>query len=327
MRASPGRFAARLIAGLLACAPVVDALAAPPYPSHPVTLVVPFAPGGYTDVVARVLAEKMGPALGQQVIVENRPGAGSTIGTAYVAKAAPDGYTVALVGMSQVMGPWLYKSLSYDPLKDFVPIGMLVEAPSVLVVNPKLPAKNVAELIALAKAQPNAIGYASSGNGSTQHLVGALFASMSGVQLNHIPYRGSNQSLVDVIGGQVAMSFVGVPNALAQIKAGRLRALAVTTAARSADLPDVPTLQEAGLKGFNVAGWLGMIAPAHTPPEVVLRLQTEAARALESPDAIRALRGAGVNVRLTDGPEFDKLLHSEYDRWGKVITQAGMKVE
>ena len=212
---------------------VVDAVAAPPYPAKPITLVVPFAPGGYTDVVARLLAEKMAPALGQQVIVENRPGAGSTIGTAYVAKAAPDGYTVALVGMSHVMGPWLYKTLPYDPLKDFVPVGLLVEAPSVLVVNPRLPAKDVKELIALAKAQPGALGYASSGNGSTQHLIGALFASASGIQLNHIPYRGSNQSLVDVIGGQVAISFVGVPNALSQIKAGRLRALAVTTSVRA----------------------------------------------------------------------------------------------
>jgi tripartite-type tricarboxylate transporter receptor subunit TctC len=320
------RIVATALIGATASLTIV-ASAAPPYPSKPVTIIVPFAPGGYTDVVARLLAEKMSPALGQPVIIDNRPGAGSTIGTGYVAKAAPDGYTVALVAMSQVLGPWLYKSLPYDPFRDFVPIGQLVDAPSILVVNPKVPAKTVQELIALAKAKPDSIGYASSGNGSTQHLIGALFASMSGTQLSHIPYRGSNQALVDVIGGQVAISFVSVPNALSHIKAGRLRALAITTATRSADLPDVPTLQEAGLKGFDVAGWLGMVAPAHTPPEVIHRLQAEVAKALSTPEAVHALAVAGVNLRLSDGPEFDKLLHSEFDRWGKVITQAGIKVE
>ncbi len=306
---------------------VGTAAAAPAYPTRPVTIVVPFAPGGYTDVVARLLAEKMAPSLGQPVIIDNRPGAGSTIGAHYVAKAAADGYTVALVGMSQVLGPWLYKSLPYDALKSFVPIGKLVEAPSVLVANPSLPVRSVADLIALAKAKPKTIGYASSGNGSTQHLIGSLFASQTGTQLNHIPYRGSNQSLIDVIGGQVAISFVGVPNALAQIKAGRLRALAVTTAQRAPDLPDVPTLQEAGLKGFNVAGWLGLVAPARTPPEVVARLQAEAAKALSTPDGRRALAQAGVVLDITNAADFDRLLHSEYERWGKVIAESGTKVE
>jgi tripartite-type tricarboxylate transporter receptor subunit TctC len=297
------------------------------YPSKPITVVVPFAPGGYTDVVARLLAEKMGGLLGQPVIIENRPGAGSTIGTNLVAKAAPDGYTLGLVAISQVIAPRLYKELPYDAMNDFVPVGRLVDAPSVLVVNPALPVKSVADLIALAKAKPRTIGYASSGNGSTQHLIGSLFASMTGTQLNHIPYKGSNQSLVDVIGGQVAISFVSVPNALPHIKAGRLRALAVTTATRTPDLPDVPTLQEAGLKGFDVAGWLGIVAPAKTPPEIVARVQQASAQALSTPDARRALAAAGVNLNLSDGAAFGKLLHSEYDRWGKVIAGAGTKVE
>jgi tripartite-type tricarboxylate transporter receptor subunit TctC len=297
------------------------------YPSKPITIVVPFAPGGYTDAVARLLAEKMGTLLGQPVIIENRPGAGSTIGTNLVAKAAPDGYTLGLVAMSQVLAPWLYKQLPYDALNDFTPIGRLVDAPSVLVVNPALPVKSVADLVALAKAKPKTIGYASSGNGSTQHLVGSLFASMTGTQLNHIPYKGSNQSLVDVIGGQVAISFVGVPNALPHIKAGRLRALAVTTATRAPDLPDVPTLQEAGLKGFDVAGWLGIVAPAKTPPEIVARIQQASAQALSAPDARKALAAAGVNLNLSDGAAFGRLLRSEYERWGKVIVESGTKVD
>lgn len=311
--------------GLLRIAAGVRAAA--PYPSKPVTVIVPFAPGGYTDVVARLLADKMGALLQQPVIIENRPGAGSTIGANLIAKAAPDGYTIGLVAMSQILAPWLYKSLPYDALNDFAPIGRLVDAPSVLVVNPSLPVKTVADLVALAKAKPKTIGYASSGNGSTQHLVGSLFASMTGTQLNHIPYKGSNQSLVDVIGGQVAISFVGVPNALPHVKAGRLRALAVTTATRAPDLPDVPTLQEAGLKGFDVAGWLGMVAPAKTPPEILARLQRASADALGTPDARRGLAVAGVNLNLSDGPAFGRLLRSEYERWGKVVAEAGTKVE
>ena len=297
------------------------------FPSQPITLVVPFAPGGYTDVVARVLAENMSPALGQPVVIVNRPGAGSTIGTNTVAKAKPDGYTIGLVSMSLVIGPFLYKPLPYDPVKDLVPIGLVADAASVLVVNPQVPAKTVQEFVALAREKPNTLGYASSGNGSTQQLIGAMFASMSGVRMNHIPYRGSNQSLIDVIGGQVASSFVGVPNALSNVKAGRLRALAVTTSRRSDDLPDVPTMQEAGLAGFDVAGWLGLVAPVGTPPDAIDRIRTEAAKALSSPAGLRALRSAGVNLHLSDGPTFARLLHTESERWEKVVAESGVRID
>ncbi|MEI6304100.1 MAG: tripartite tricarboxylate transporter substrate binding protein, partial [Betaproteobacteria bacterium] len=227
------------------------------WPSRPVKLVVPFSPGGFTDVVARILGQKLTESLGQPVIIENKPGAGSTIGSDYVAKSKPDGYTLVMVSTTQVSSPWLYKSMPYDVFKDFTPIMKLVEGPYVLVANPKLPVKSVAELLALAKAQPGKLDYASSGNGSAQHLVGAMFATMGGVNINHVPYKGSGQAMQDIVGGQVQLGFVGMPNALPYIPSGRLRALAVTTRKRSPDLPDVPTMDEAGIKGYDATIWLG----------------------------------------------------------------------
>jgi tripartite-type tricarboxylate transporter receptor subunit TctC len=311
---------------LLAASPSV-AFAADAYPSQPITLIVPFAPGGYTDVVARLLVDKMTPLLGQSVIVLNKAGAGSTIGTKQVQLAKPDGYTIGLVSMTFVLGPLLYKPAPFDPVKDFVPIGVLAETPTVMIVNPEIPAKTVKEFVALAKSKPGQLGYASSGNGSTQHLVGAMFTSTTGITMTHVPYRGSNQALVDVLSGQVASSFVGIPNALSSIKAGKLRALAVTTTTRAADLPDVPTMQEAGLAGFNVAGWLGLIAPAGTPPDIVAKVREAAAKALQNPDAEKALRAAGVDLRLSDGPAFTQLLQAETNRWSKVVADANVKVE
>ncbi|ALM83352.1 tripartite tricarboxylate transporter substrate binding protein [Bordetella sp. N] len=298
-----------------------------PYPSAPVRLIVPFAAGGFTDVVARLLGEKLGGVLGQPVVVENRVGAGSTIGTDYVAKSPADGYTLALISTTHVIAPWLYKSLPYDPMKSFAPITKLVDSPYVLVTNPqKLPAKNVAELIALAKAKPGQIDYASSGNGSSQHLAGALFASMADVQLMHVPYRGSGQALADIMGGQVSMGFLGVTAALPQIRAGRLRALAVTTTQRSADLPDVPTLDEAGVKGYEATIWLGLLAPAGTPPDVVRRLHDTAAQVMQTDDARKALATAGLTLSLDSSAQFGQLLESESAKWGKVVKQTGATV-
>ena len=232
------------------------------WPSRPVKLVVPFSPGGFTDVVARILGQKLTESLGQPVVIENKPGAGSTIGSDYVAKSKPDGYTLVMVSTTQVSSPWLYKSMPYDVFKDFTPIMKLVEGPYVLIANPKLPVKSVADLLALAKAQPGKLDYASSGNGSAQHLVGAMFATMGGVQINHVPYKGSGQAMQDIVGGQVQLGFVGMPNALPYIPSGRLRALAVTTRKRSPDLPDVPTMDEAGIKGYDATIWLGLLGPA-----------------------------------------------------------------
>ncbi|WP_144629841.1 tripartite tricarboxylate transporter substrate binding protein [Bordetella genomosp. 13] len=298
-----------------------------PYPSAPIRLVVPFSPGGFTDVVARLLAEKLGGALGQPVVVENRMGAGSTIGTDFVAKSPADGYTLALISTTHVIAPWLYKSLPYDPLKSFSPVIKLVDSPYVLVTNPQtVPAKSVAELVALAKSKPGRIDYASSGNGSSQHLAAALFASMTDVQLMHVPYRGSGQALNDIMGGQVSMGFLGVTAALPQIRAGRLRALAVTTTERSPDLPDVPTLDEAGVKGYEANIWLGLLAPAGTPPEVVQRLHDVTAKVMQDDEARKALAQAGLTPSMGSSAQFGQLLATESVKWGKVVKQTGATV-
>lgn len=296
------------------------------YPSNPIRLIIPFAPGGFTDVVGRLLAEKLSPALGQPVIVENRMGAGSTIGTDYVAKSPPDGYTLALISTTHVIAPWLYKTLPYDAIKSFAPITKLVDSPYVLVVNPKVPAHTVGELIALAKSKPGRLDYASSGNGSSQHLVAALFSNMADIKINHVPYRGSGQAMADIIGGQVSMGFLGVTAALPQIKAGRLRALAVTTARRSPDMPDVPTLDEAGVKGYEATIWLGLIAPAGTPQAVLDKLHDTTAKVLADADARKALAGAGLELSLGSEIEFGQLLQSESQKWGKVVRQTGATV-
>jgi tripartite-type tricarboxylate transporter receptor subunit TctC len=296
------------------------------YPSNPIRLIVPFAAGGFTDVVARLLAEKLGPALGQTVIVENRVGAGSTIGTDYVAKSPPDGYTLALISTTHVISPWLYHKLPYDAIKSFAPVTKLVDSPYVLVVNPKVPAKTLGELIALAKKEPGKLDYASSGNGSSQHLSAALFASMAGIKLNHVPYRGSGQALTDIIGGQVSMGFLGVTAALPQIQSGRLRALAVTTMQRSVDLPNVPTLDEAGVKGYEATIWLGLIAPAGTPKAVLDKLHDTTAKVFNEPDARKALAQAGLTLSLGSQAEFGQLLQSESNKWGKVVEQTGATV-
>ena len=296
------------------------------WPSRPVKLVVPFSPGGFTDVVARILGQKLTESLGQPVVIENKPGAGSTIGSDYVAKSKPDGYTLVMVSTTQVSSPWLYKSMPYDVFKDFTPIMKLVEGPYVLIANPKLPVKSVADLLALAKAQPGKLDYASSGNGSAQHLVGAMFATMGGVQINHVPYKGSGQAMQDIVGGQVQLGFVGMPNARPYIPRGRLRALAVTTRKRSPDLPDVPTMDEAGIKGYDATIWLGLLGPAGLPRDIVIRLNNEITKALSSAETRKLILAAGVEVSTSSPEEFTALLRSEYDKWGKVVKETGATI-
>jgi tripartite-type tricarboxylate transporter receptor subunit TctC len=296
------------------------------YPERPIRIIVPFAPGGFTDVAARILQKELGAAIGQAVIVENKAGAGSTIGTAEVAKAKPDGYTLAMVSTTHVISPHLYKQMPYDALRDFTPVMRLAEGPYVLVVHPSFPARSVAELVALAKKEPGTIDYASSGNGSAQHLVGALFMRMTGAELNHVPYKGSNQAMSDVLGGQVKVSFVGVPNALPNLANGKLRALGVSTAKRYADLPNVPTIAEAGVPGFEATVWLGLLAPPGTPREVVQRLNAEVVRVLAAPEAKRLMASAGVEVATSSPEEFGRLLQSEFERWGKVVRETGATV-
>lgn len=297
------------------------------YPTKPVKLIVPFAPGGFTDVVARILGLRLSTAMGQQFVIENKAGAGSIIGTDFVAKAAPDGYTLVMVSTTHVISPWIYKNMPYDPIKSFTVVSKLVDSPYVLLVNPKVPARNVQEFIALAKAAPDTIHYASSGNGSSQHLMGGLFVSMTGARLKHVPYKGSGGAATDLVAGVVESSFAGVPNALAQVPQGRLKALAVTTAKRIPQLPDVPTLQEAGVPGYEASVWLALLAPAGTPRDIVTRLNTEIGKLMSSPETRKALYDAGVEVAHSTPEAMSEYMVQEMDRWGKVVKETGIKLE
>ncbi len=314
---------------LLSCFLGVTASAAlaQAYPNKPIKLIVPFAPGGFTDVVARILGQKLSVSLGQPFVIENKAGAGSTIGTDFVAKAAPDGYTLVMVSTTHVISPAIYPKLPYDPIKSFTPVGKLVDSAYVLLVNPKVPANNVAEFIALAKASPDKIHYASSGNGSSQHLMGGMFAAMAGVKMKHVPYKGSGGAANDLVAGVVESSFAGVPNAMAQVPAGRLKALAVTTSKRIPQLPDVPTMQEAGVPGYNASVWLGLLAPAGTPKEVVMKLNAEIAKVLSAADTKKELYAAGVEADISSPEALNTLMVQELDRWGKVIKDAGITMQ
>lgn len=297
------------------------------YPTRPVKIVVPFGPGGFTDVTARILAQKLTVAMGQSFVIENKPGAGSIIGTESVAKSPADGYTLVIVSSTHVISPSIYKKIPYDPIKSFTPISKLVDSPYVLLVNPKVPAKNVQEFVALAKSKPGTIHYASSGNGSAQHLIGGLFASMTQAPLKHVPYRGSNLAATDLVAGVVESSFAGVPNALVHVPTGKLRALAVSSAKRVAQLPDVPTMQEAGVAGYDASVWLALLAPAGTPPAIVNRLNTEVAKIMTAPDSQKALFDAGVEVSLSSPDALGKLMATDLVRWSKLIKEIGIELE
>ena len=305
---------------------LATAAQAQPYPTRPIKIIVPFGPGGFTDVAARILQKELAPAIGQSIIIENKPGAGSTIGTAEVSKAQPDGYTLVMISTAHVISPHLYKSMPYDPIKDFTPVMKLAEGPYVLVVHPSLGVNSVRELIALAKSKPNTVDYASSGNGSAQHLVGALFVTMAGAPLSHVPYKGSSQAMNDVLGGIVKVSFVGVPNALPNLNSGKIKALAVSTRKRYDDLPDVPTLDEAGVKGYDATIWLGLLAPPGTPRDIVDKLNTSITKILSTPEAKKLMASAGVDVATSSPEDFHKLMQSELDRWGKVVKETGATV-
>ena len=296
------------------------------WPSRPIRMVVPLSPGGFADVPGRILAARLSSLLGYNVFVENRPGAGGTIGADFVAKSAPDGYTLLFTGTPHVISAWVYKKLPYDPLKDFEPVALVASGPYVLVVNPQLPVHSIRELIAAAKAQPGKIDYASSGNGSAQHLVSALFASMAGIELNHVPYKGSGPAMQDLLGGQVKVSFAGIPNVLPHVKAGRLRALAVSTPQRSPDLPEVPTAAEAGVPGYQATLWLNLAAPAGTPGEIVQRLYAETAKALQDAELQQSFRAAGVEASPMSPQELAGFMRGEFEKWGRVVRDTGATV-
>ena len=296
------------------------------YPARPIRMIVPFSPGGATDVPARIVAQRLSEALGQQVIIDNRPGAGSMLGAEAVAKASPDGYTLLLTATTHVISASLYTKLPYDAVRDFAPVMLIGSGPNVLTVHPSLPAKSVRELIALAKARPNKIDYASSGNGSAQHLFGALFMSMANITMMHIPYKGSAPAITDLISGQVSVGFPGIALVLPHSRAGRLRALAVTSEKRSKAMPEVPAIAEVGVPGYAATLWSGLLAPKSTPPEVIQKLYDEIAKLLRLPDVESTFLATGTDVTISTPDQFGQFLKAEYDKWAKVIKAVDARV-
>jgi tripartite-type tricarboxylate transporter receptor subunit TctC len=297
------------------------------WPSKPITLIVPFPPGGTTDVLARALAEKLSQSLGQPVIVESKPGAGATLGADYVAKSKPDGYTLLVGAVHHTIATSVYKKLPYDFQRDFAPITTVALVPNVLVVNASTPAKNVTELVALAKAQPGKSTYGSNGNGTAQHLIGTQFQNLTGTQLIHIPYKGSGPLATDLLGGQITMSFDTVTPVLQHIKGGKLRALAVTTAKRSAALPDVPTLDEAGLKGFNIGTWFGVLAPAAVPKDIVARLNTEMVKVIQSPEFRKRMDEIGAEPVGNSADQMAQQIKGETEKFAKLVKDGKVTIE
>jgi len=298
------------------------------WPQKPIRLVVPFPAGGPADVAARMLAQKMNEDWGQPVIVDNRPGAGGNIGADFVAKSPPDGYTIVMGAVStHAINVTLYSKLPYDPIKDFAPITLITSVPNVLVVHPSVPARNVKELIALAKARPGALNFASGSTGSAGHLAGELFKAMAHVDMVHIPYKGAAPAVVDLMAGQVSLMFDNLASALPNIRAGRVRALAVTTLRRSPMLPELPTISEAGLRGFDVATWFGVLAPAGTPPEIVTKLNAEIVRILRTPEMKERLATLGAEPVGNKPEEFAAFIKAEIPKYARVIKASGARAD
>ena len=303
-------------------------LAAQSYPERPVTLVVPFAPGGSTSIVARAVSDKMSEALGQKIVIDNRAGAGGTIGTKAVANSPPDGYTLALGYTGTLaIGPTLYGNAGYDPRKDFAPIGMIGNAPNVMVVNPSFPVKTIAELIAYAKANPGKVSFGSAGVGTASHVSGEYFATEAGIKLQHIPYKGTGPVLTDLIGGHIPMAFAPVPASHSQITSGTLRALAVASPTRSSLLPNVPTIAEAGLPGFDASLYYGLIAPAGTPRPIIDKLNAALRAALASDEVKNRLVADGTDVTPSTPEEYAAFLDKDENKWSQIIKASGAKAE
>ena len=297
------------------------------YPSKPIRLVVPFGAGGTTDVLARAIGQRLTEAWGQPVVVENRPGAGGNIGTESVAKSAADGYTMLLISVGFASNPALYSKLPFDPIKDFAPVTLVATTQNVLIVHPSVPARSARELIQLAKSRPGQLNFGSSGTGTSQHLAGELFKSMAGVQMQHVPYRGSAPALTALIGGEVSLMFNNLLTALPHVKAGRLRALAVTSAERSPAAPEIPTMAESGLPGYDVSTWYGLLVPAGTPKEIVARLNAEVVRILNLPELKERLRSQGADVIPSTPDQFAAHIRQEMVKWAQVVRQSGARAD
>ncbi len=297
------------------------------YPVKPIRIIVGFSAGGPTDTAARLVGHKLTERWGQPVIVDVRPGAGGNIAAEYVAKAAPDGYTLLLPAFAHAVNPSLFSNLPFDTVRDFAPVAMFSSAANVLAVHPSVQARSVSDLIALAKAAPGHLTYGSAGNGTASHLAGELFNMTAGTSITHVPYKGSAPASVDLLGGHISAAFPGVAIALPHSKAGRMRALAVTSLRRSKQMPDVPTMAEAGLKGFEVVSWYGLLAPAGTPADIVQRLNAEVNRALLEPDATERLVSFGAEAVQSTPAEFAEFIRNEITKWAKVARAAGLRAD
>jgi tripartite-type tricarboxylate transporter receptor subunit TctC len=317
-----------LVAAGAALALACSCVQAQTYPAKPVRIVVPVAPGGATDILTRALGQRLAATWGQQVLVDNRPGGGSNVGFEVAARSPADGYTLLMAQPAFTINVSLYKKLVYDPMRDFTAVTLAATGANVLVVHPSVPAYSLKDFIALAKAKPGQLNYASSGNGTTPHLSGELFNAMAGVKLVHIPYKGAGASVTDLLGGHVDLAFVSLSSVAPQLKANRLRALGITSARRSALMPELPTFAEAGLKGYEVTGWYGVVAPNGTPKEIVSRLHADISRALAVDEMIQSLNTFGLEPAPSASPEeFTAFLQAEISKWARVVKASGAKAD
>lgn len=315
------------LAGAFACA-AYAATPASDYPNRPIRMIVAFAPGGGSDTAARIIAQRLMTSLGQQVVIDNRGGASGTLGHAIGAQATPDGYTLMWTSIGPIaVNPSLYKKLSYDPLRDFDTITLTVDSLNALVVHPSVPAKTVKDLIALAKSQPDKLSYGSSGNGGAGHLAGELFNLMAGVKIVHIPYKGGGPAMIDLMGGQIQAIFATLATALPHIKSGKIRGMAVTTAKRAPMIPELPTIAESGLPGYEAANWYGLLAPAGTPKPIIERLNKEVIKVLEIPEVRASFFNQGMLPQTSTPEAFRAYLKSEIDKWGNLIRKIGISAD
>jgi tripartite-type tricarboxylate transporter receptor subunit TctC len=297
------------------------------YPARPLRLIVPFAPGGGTDTLARAINTKLTEAFGRQVVIDNRPGAGANIGAEMAAKSAPDGYTLLMVSLSHAINASIYSKLNYDLIRDFAPVTLLAGTAHVLVVHPSLPARTVKELVALAKARPGQLDYASSGSGSTSHLAAALFGAMTGATMNHIPYKGGGPAVIALVGGEASVGFATTPSVIQHVRSGRLRGLAVTSLQRLPSAPDLPTVSESGVAGYEAVAWYALLVPAGTPREIVVRLHAETVRILGLADVRERLDAAGFEVMTSSPERCGTYMKSEVEKWAEVVKASGARVD
>jgi len=318
------KFGSSLLAAVCALVALTTPAAAQDYPARTVRVIVPFPPGGFNDIVARIIATQMTERLGRQVIIDNRTGAGGVVGTEQGAHAPPDGHTLLIASLALTINPWFHK-VSYDPVKSFAPVAILATAPNVISVQPGLPAKTVKDLIALARKQPGKLQYASAGVGSFMHMGPELFKQMAKVDILHVPFRGAGPALIDVMGGNTHLSFASVPSSITHFRSGKLRALGVGSKQRNALIPDVPTIDESGLPGYEFANWIGIVAPAGTPAAIVDRLHKELTAIQNSPALQKAFGNEGAEIVRMTPAEYGKFIASETAKWGRLVKEGGIK--